>query len=238
MRHVQVMGSDDRMDCGGVYENPINALPRKCDTCGFPDLKHVPQPYFLMRGRTTTPNEMASAENGNILVRDRVLRVIELLAPRQCAFYPTSYKDTTQQTPWFLMVPLNQVVGGIVDANIPRCSACSEPRSAHPGSQWTERVFKPAVNMPVDLEYIHSDSEFEIVKSSTWGSCTSGWEKWISRDAFMSVRMLYLLNKIKAKGINQITCQKLVSPNRDESAWIKEKLAVLQSNGITRATAP
>ena len=81
MRCVQVTGSDDRMDCAQWYFDTINPLPRKCETCGFPDLDYVPQPYFLVRSRTMSPDELAPAYVGNFLVRDRVKRVIELLAP-------------------------------------------------------------------------------------------------------------------------------------------------------------
>jgi len=74
--------------------------------------------------------------------------------------------------------------------------------------------------------------EHEIVKSATWGSSEKGWDQWISRDLYMSVRLLNLLKKIKAKGFHEATCQKTTSPDKDESAWIKEKLQVLEGAGI------
>jgi hypothetical protein len=48
----------------------------------------------------------------------------------------------------------------------------------------------------------------------------------------MSVRLLHLLKKIKAKGFHETTCQKPVTPNKEESAWIAAKLPVLEASGI------
>ncbi len=38
MRCIEMTGSDDRMDCRDMFYDPINALPRTCQKCGFPDL--------------------------------------------------------------------------------------------------------------------------------------------------------------------------------------------------------
>jgi hypothetical protein len=220
MRCVQITGSDDRMDCREMFYDPLNPLPRKCPTCGFPDLDHVPQPYFLVKSRTLTPNELALAENGNFFVRQRVRRVLEVLAPGQCSYFPTCYKGTSQETPWLLAVSRHQVVTGKVKAAIPRCKACGEPRSAHPGTQWSEHLF------------INGNSDYDVVKSATWGSSERGWDQWISRDLFLSVRLFQLLRKIKAKGFYELGCQEPTSPDKEESEWIKEKLEVLEANGI------
>src|SRR5262245_34511568 len=136
MRCVRISASDDRMDCRDMFYDPINPLPKKCGKCGFPDLDHVPQPYFLVKSRTVAPNELALAENGNFLIRDRVRRVLDIVAPAQCSYLPTCYKGMPDKTPWLLAVPRHQVVTGKVSPSIPRCQACGEPRSAHPGTQW------------------------------------------------------------------------------------------------------
>jgi hypothetical protein len=221
MRCVQITGSDDRMDCREMFYDPLNPLPRKCATCGFPDLDHVPQPYFLVKSRTLTPNELALAENGSFFVRQRVRRVLEVLAPGQCSYFPTCYKGTSQETPWLLAVPSHQVVTGKVKASIPRCKACGEPRSAHPGTQWSEHLF------------IYGDWDYDVLKSATWASSERGWDQWVSRDLFLSVRLFQLLRKIQAKGFYELGGEEPTPPDKEESEWIKEKLHVMQANGIS-----
>jgi hypothetical protein len=219
MRCFHITGSDDRMDCRDMYYDPLNPLPPKCEKCGFPDLDHVPQPYYLVKSRTMSPNEIALAENGNFLVRSRIRRIFELFASGQCDFFPTCFKGTALETPWSLVVPANQVITARVDPAIPRCETCGQPRSAHPGSQYVEWLW-------------NFDSESEVLKSSTWGSCTSGWKTWISRHLFMSVRLFHLFKKVKANGLDEATCGKRTKPNTEESDWIKQKLELLKEHGI------
>lgn len=87
------------MDCHNTFRNPINPLPLKCPRCGFPNLDHIPQPYFLTKSRTMSPHELALAANGNLLIRERIRRVLDLLTPGECSFFPTCYKGTSEQTP-------------------------------------------------------------------------------------------------------------------------------------------
>lgn len=228
MRCVEICTSNDQMDLRNMNSDPINSCPQKCLKCGFPDLDHVPQPYFLVKSRTMSPNELDLAENGNFFIRERVRRVFDLLVPELCTYFPTCYKGTSQQTPWLLAVPMHQVVTSMVSRAIPRCEACGEPRSAHPGTQWTGTLLRT---------YPRNDGwscelDQEIVKSATWGSSERGWDKRIFRQLFMSVRLHNLLKKIKAKGLDEQTCQKTTTPDKDESAWIKEKLQILEAAGI------
>jgi len=219
MRCIKLTGSDDRMDCRDMFYDPINPLPPKCSKCGFPDVDHVPQPYFLVKSRTMLPNEMAPAENGNFFVRRRIRGVLDLLAPGECSFFPTCYKGTSEETPWLLAVPTHQVLTAKVKPSIARCDACGEPRSAHPGSQYSEWLW-------------NHESEYHLIKSSTWGSSEKGWDQWIDRDLFMSVRLFHLLKKIKAKGLDEATGGKPTRPDKDESTWVNEKLQVLEASGI------
>lgn len=219
MRCIQLTGSDNRMDCRDMFFDPINSLPKKCEACGFPDLDHVPAPYNLVKSRTMSPNEMAPAENGNFLVRDRIRAVLELLAPDDCTFHPTCNKGTTEQTSWHLAVPTQQVVTANVTPTIPRCDTCGEPRSAHPGSQYSEWLWD-------------HESNHDVLKASTWGSSEAGWDQWISRDLFISVRLVSLLKNIKARGLDEATCDKLTSPNEDETRWIKTQLDLITSHDI------
>jgi len=218
MRCIELRGSDNRMDCRNMFYDPINSLPAKCHACGFPDLDHVPQPYYLVKSRTMSSNEMAPAENGNFFVRDRVRTVLDLLAPGECDFYPTCYKGTADQTPWHLAVPTHQVLTGKVDPSIARCDTCGEPRSAHPGTQFSEWLR-------------NDDSDHDVIKSSTWGSSETGWSEWIDRDCFMSVRLFSSLKRIKAKGLVEAWCE-TTSPNKGERDWIGEQLELLKDRGI------
>ena len=230
MRCVNVTGSDDRLDCRYDFWEPVNSLPSKCSECGFPDLDFVPQPYFLVKSRTLVPNELVLAANGNFLLRERIRNVLELLAPSQCTYFPTFYNGTSQQTPWFLAVPNLQIVSGQVDSSVPRCEACGEPRSAHPGSQWCERLFRRPLHDEGDDWSLRSDSS--VLKSSTWASSEKGWNKRIDRDLYISVRLLHLLKKIKAKGFYEATCQQPLAPNKEDAEWIEEKLQLLESRGV------
>jgi hypothetical protein len=233
MRGVSISTSDNRMDCHFSFHDPLNALPAKCAACGFPDLDYVPQPYVLVKSRTANPNELAGAENGNFFVRDRVRRVLDLVAPGLCTYYPTCFKGTTDPTPWLLAVPQQQVATAIVDPKIPRCTKCQEPRSAHPGTQWKEHLLQ-AYPRPDgwSCELTH-----DLVKSATWGSSEKSWNLWISRDLYLSVRLLGLLKKIKARGFYESTCQKQTVPDKEETAWIKDKLRQIEAAGIAQHAA-
>jgi hypothetical protein len=207
------------MDCRDMFYDPINPLPRKCRKWGFPGLDHVPQPYCLIKSRTLSPCEMASAENGNFFVRHRIRRALELLVPGQCSFYPTHYKGTSEETPWLLAVPTHQVATAKVKRSIPRCDACGEPQSAHPGTQYSEWLW-------------NQESKYHLLKSSTWGSSESGWDRWISRDLFMSARLFHLLKKIKAKGLDEATGGNPEQPDEREAVWIEKNLKLLEANGL------
>jgi hypothetical protein len=220
------------MDCRDMFYDPINPLPRKCPKCGFPDLDHGPQPYFLVKSRTMTPNELALAANGNFFIRERERRVLDLVAPGQCTYFPTSYRAISEKTPWLLAVPSHQVVTARVDPSIPRCTACGEPRSAHPGTQWSEMLFGSPPRNQTRAEGWTVASDYEVLKSSTWGSSERGWDQWITRKLYLSVRLLHLFKKIKAKGFYEATCQKPVAPDKKEWAWIKEKLQLLEASAV------
>lgn len=232
MRCVTITGSDDRMDCREMFWDPINPLPRKCAKYGFPDLDHVPQPYFLFKSRALSPNELALAENGNFFIRDRVRRVLDTLAPGQCTYFPTCYKGTSEKTPWQLAVPNHQVITARVAPRIPRCAACGEPRSAHPGSQWSEILFGEPPGNRARGEGWTDESDYDVLKSSTWGSSVRGWDQWIHCGLYLSVRLVHLLKKIKAKGFYEATRETPAAPNKEESSWIAEQLRLLETTGV------
>jgi SMI1/KNR4 family protein SUKH-1 len=218
MRCIEMTGSDNRMDCRATFDDPLNRLPAKCPACGFPDLDHVPQPYFLRRGPTKQSNELALAQNGNFFVRPRAHQVLELVTPRSCKFFPTHYKGTSEETPWLLAVPVEHLVSGTVKKSIRRCPDCGEPASSHPGSQWAERY--------------SSVTGHEIAKDKTWASSEKSWTVWLDRALFFSVRLYILLKKLKIRGIVEVTCKGETRPDSEDMAWVQEKLSLLQQHGF------
>ena len=219
MQCIELTGSDNRLDCRDMFHDPLNLLPVKCAGCGFPDLECVPHPYYLIKSRTLSPNEMASAENGNFLVRDRVRHVLQVLAPRQCQFFATHYQGTSEETPWSLAVPTHQIATALVKPSIPRCQVCSEPRSAHPGSQYDDWLW-------------NYQSDYDLLNSSTWGSSEQGWNKWIHRDFFMSVRLFHLLKSIGAKGLYETTCGETTKPDKKDAEWIRDSIVTLHRSSV------
>lgn len=164
------------MDGRSSWDDPLNPLPSRWESCEIPDLDAVPQPYELIKSRSLMPQEMALAHAGNLLVRDRVKRIFETLMPEACAFYPTVFTGTTEVTPWSLAVPQRQVSVAKVKPSVPRCPACGEHRSSHPGSQGVGGVV------------YQTDSTFDLFKSSTRGSSEPGWKPWITRDVELTCR--------------------------------------------------
>jgi hypothetical protein len=219
------------MDCQDMFLRPINGLPAKCSKCGFPDLDFIPQSYFVVKSKSLAPNELAMAANGNFFVRARIREVLELIAPDQCSYFPTQFKGSTEATPWYLAVPKHQVATAKVKPSIRRCKSCGEPCSAHPGTQYSEWLFNPKADGRRYSGWT-GESEFHILKSSTWASSDEGWDKWISRELFMSVRLLHLLRKINAKGFYEATCSKPTLPDKDESSWVGAQVERLKNHGI------
>lgn len=166
-----------------------------------------------------SPIEMVPAQAGNLLVRDRVRKVLSLLTADEFDFYPTRFEGTSDRTPWSLVVPRYQIVTAGVASSISRCDVCDEPRSAHPGSQWIDR-------------HLSIESPQDSLKSLNWCSSEKGWDQWIDRQLFMSVRLYALLRRIRARGLDEATCGEPTSPNREERAWVQTKLNFLNEHKI------
>src|SRR5262249_52333039 len=149
------------------------------------NLDHVPQPYFLIKSRTISPNELALAQNGNFFIRERVKRVLDLLVPGQFTCFSTHFKGTSEATPWLLVVAKHQVVAATVKPSIPRCAACGEPRSAHPGTQWSESLLKAPGGGRQAGSGSACELDYDLTQSATWGSSERGWNRWINRNIYM-----------------------------------------------------
>jgi len=221
MQCTWLTGSDTRLDCGELPEDPINPLPVWCSACGFPDLNHVPQPYRIVKSRAMTSNEAVPAAYGNLLVRERVRRVLEMVVPDACTFYPTVLGSKAEVSPWMLAVPRQQIPTGAVKASIPRCRECGEPRSAHPGSQW-------------DTWNLRIEAPHDMFKSATWASSESGWDRWIDRELFMSARLFGLLERLDVKGLDEAfgTAADRKAQQKEHKGWIDEQVAILERAGV------
>ncbi|HEX8912420.1 MAG TPA: SMI1/KNR4 family protein [Humisphaera sp.] len=227
MQCVQLSGSDNRLDCRDMFDSPINLLPPRCAACGFPDLDFVPQPYLIGKSRAMTSNEAALAAYGNLLVRGRVRRVLELVVPDACRFYPTAFKGHPGEPEWSLAVPAHAVPTGKVKDRIKRCLSCSEPRSSHPGTQWDHFTLGTDADLPHDL-----------FKSATWASSELGWDRWMDRNVFMSERMFGLLERLGVKGLVETLGTAATRKRRQTefAGWIDEQVALLERAGV--ATRP
>lgn len=225
MECVELTGSDTGLDCGPFVFDWINALPVRCSTCGFPDLDAVPQPYRILRSRAMTPHESVPAAYGNLLVRDRVRRVLDLAAPGACTFHPTVFNKGTGVSPWSLAVPTHQAATGVVDPAIPRCPTCGEPRSSHPGTQWVGWLLGP----------VSFDGPHDVFKATTWASGDASWKQWLDRAVFMSARLFGLLERLGVKGLDEATCSpagRAQGRQRAHRAWIDEQLAKVTAAGV------
>ncbi|BDI30039.1 hypothetical protein CCAX7_20900 [Capsulimonas corticalis] len=229
MTYLSLTGSDTRMDSrNSVLVNP---LPQRCERCHFPDIDFVPQPYRLIDARTKNPNDLAPAELGNFLVRQRAKDVLEIVIPGQCAFYPTVLRKTGEQSSWFLAVPNGWIDTGQAKADIERCSACGEPKSAHWGSQY---------DYSQTLAPVSGDAE--IFKAAHWSSSVREWSKdwteqdWIYRHLLISPRLYHLLKQLKLKGLVEATCGSETKPTSADQQWIAKKRALLIEQG--RRTEP
>jgi hypothetical protein len=165
------------------------------------------------------------AANGNLLVAERVRRVLEAATPNSCRYLSTHYQGTCEQTPWTLAVPMALAHTGTVRESIARCNACGEPESGHPGTQYSER-------------YSGYFFDLDVGKSRNWMSSERGWDKWLKRETILSVRLLSLLERIGAKGLVEATGGR--NKTADLTAdlqWVEEQVAVLSQIGVPIAPA-
>jgi hypothetical protein len=241
-------------DCWWI---PLNPLPEKCSKCGMPDLDFLPQRYLLNAG-TSSPSEMWLAEMGNFLVRERTRKVLELVAPAQCTFWPTCRQKGGAMTEWHLAVPTHLARTADAKASVPRCPSCGEAMTCHPGSQgecaaeWT------------------GQSDWDILKSVNWASSESlgnkrdvrAWvgtvtpapkfpfanvafleasqdHKWqrqlYGRDLYFSARLAFLLMKnLKLRSLDPLQLE-YGTLSTEDNAWVRQQMTLLRAAGLTEA---
>ncbi|MCL2318904.1 MAG: hypothetical protein FWC45_02375, partial [Treponema sp.] len=208
--------SDRRMDIidnNQMLDTPVNKYEINCKECLFPNIDKTPDPYFIAKRRDFSGIEIIQADLGNLFVSDRIKKIFEILFPGQCVFEKTFIDQTKIVTKWWLAIPVNMIISGEVKDNVKRCKICNEPLHAHPGSQY---------------EYWHLDAEtpFDIIKSKNWHSIDENdWKKsWINRDIYLSIRLIYLLKKISAKGIYQYAFSSFKKLVKNEKEWVEQAI--------------
>ncbi|MBB5620391.1 hypothetical protein HDE69_001440 [Pedobacter cryoconitis] len=219
IRLSEVTCSDRRMDILDTEQSldtPVNSYVVKCGFCSFPDMDIIPDPYYLYR--VFSGIEIMIADLGNLLVSDRVKKVLEVLFPGVCTFNNTFILGTRVSTGWWLAIPVNMILSGEVNDEVPRCGICNEPLHAHPGSQY---------------KFWNTDfaGEYDIVKAENWyGVDEFDWKKsWISRAVFLSVRLISLLKRISAKGIHQQSFSKYKGLTKGEKDWVEKAIVKIGS---------
>ena len=225
IRLSRICCSDKRMDIVDTncsIDTPINKYETSCDTCHFPNIDKTPNPYYIAKGRDFSGIEIMEADLGNLFVSNRLRKIFDILFPNQCTYEKTFIDQTEIPTKWWLAIPSHTIVSGKVNDNVRRCGKCNQPLHAHPGSQYKFWID--------DFE-----ASFDIIKSENWHCADSDdWKKtWIGRDVFLSVRLIFLLKKISAKGIYQYAFSKFKKLTKTEKNWIeqaKEKIGSLSQD--------
>jgi Ni/Co efflux regulator RcnB len=262
---VEMTGPDTRMDQFGNRDEPANPLPVKCPHCTMPDLDAVAKPYLLAKG-FAAPAEHAPAEVGNFLVRERMRKILELVAPGACTFHPTAEKKSKKRTDWFLAVPAHVIeVPGMKehDEKRERCGKCKAPKlgyQTYSRSRHVAVVNKLSAGVDVfkskqwyagqtaedSLNGVNKYRKKEGMEPLDWSAygltAPPHPQRWtrdgVSRDLYFSVRLEQLLKKAKVKGqLVRLLDFQDVKPTAEDLAWIDEKLAQLAKHGLVDAPA-
>jgi hypothetical protein len=250
-----MIGPDKKMDqVGNGWGMPANQLPVRCSHCTFPDIDFIPKPYLLSRG-VASPAETSSAVLGNFLVRERVRRILEVVAPEVCTFYPTFELKSQKPAAWWLAVPNQMVKTPVGEVKDPRCSRCHEPQISYgtKGHVFEELdVFKSqAWNSQSSFEHTYAESERYCKEkglpvlpwpAKKWNvSPPPHQERWtrvdLDRELYFSIRLELLFKRAKVRGdlvLRQLPPEMRLPTPADE-AWVTAKLTMLARHGLVEA---
>ncbi|HSI13735.1 MAG TPA: SMI1/KNR4 family protein [Chthoniobacter sp.] len=213
LRGMEICGADGSLDATSNWK-PLNPLSVRCAKCSFPDYDRVTEPYLLRRAAINTAGDFAVGHDYRLLVKERLRKVIELVAPDCCRFYPTYAQGTNEPTPWFLGVALHLSAPGIKAYKKPLrlCAACGEPfaRNKHLIAEYTDE--------PLSIYDIAAPLEWQ-----SWGRP----EGEIFRFPIISVRLLALLQQLRFRGI--CTPPAL---NETEKEWVARNLDAVRAAGL------
>jgi hypothetical protein len=250
------------MDHVGDKRRDANVLPAKCPHCTFPDLDFVPNPYLLAKG-FASPAETAPARLGNLLVRDRVKRFLEVALPGACDFFPTADCKNKKSTPWWLAVPKVRLKTAMPKAKAPFCSKCGEPKVWGPlmGPVWEKmtRFDSKGVDIFKDVSWFSLSTVEDDFLETNRHRKRDGWdplrwpysnveqpshpERWtrrqIDRGLYFSVRLEQLFKRAKIKGqLVRLLDFESVKTSPEDEVWIQKKLQLLAQHGLTAAPKP
>jgi hypothetical protein len=204
---LNMVGPDERMDQDGW--DALNPLTIKCDACKTVDLNSVANPYVLTR-KIESPVDFAPAVAGNLLVRDSMKRVLELVVPGQCKFHPTIHRKTKQPTPWLLAIP--QHIQTTATPKGKTCSKCGEPLD------WEKE----------------EQTENPCSAKDVFKSRNLRWEEH-EHYLYFSVRLETLVRKLGLRGmVRSYDCKQ--EPTAEDFAWVEEKLSLLNRAGARSST--
>ena len=210
------------MDCNTIryyYDTPINKYEVKCNSCKFPDINKIPEPYFMRKKFAYSNLEIFKANLGNLFLSDRIKKIFSVVFNEQLEYKPVYIENSTIKSKWWLGIIKNHVVSGEIKDEIPKCDKCFEPLHWHPGSQskyWLSEL----------------ESCFDIVKSKNWHSIDNkDWKiSWITRDIFFSKRLIVLLKKLKAKGINETFKTIKQKATIEDKEWVRTVFEMLSED--------
>lgn len=165
------------------------------------------------------------ASGGNFFVREPVKRILETVAPGQCAFVATRHSKTGEVTDWILAIPNHQQVTAPPPTQRERCPDCDEPWCFH---CYSESQPREDVSSPTSTR--------DVFKARQW-SCHrvpfKGWGKprpqLFPRQLYFSVRLEKLFKKLKLRGLSRSGACK-AQPDAADAAWVEEQLRRIQSS--------
>jgi hypothetical protein len=261
---VLMTGLDVQMDLLGNGHDPANPLPAICSHCTFPDLDFIAKPYLLTKG-ISSPAETSPARMGNFLVRERVRRILELVAPEACTFHPTAERKSKKPAPWWLAVPSRKLETPAYGKAVPPfCPQCREPRvwCYTAAEVWARMnhfdsagvdIFKTTIwhshggTAEDDYESINRHRKESGLPPLPWAyfgiQAPPHPERWtrcgLNRDLYFSVRLEQLFKRAKVKGqLVRLFYFKDVNTLPEDEAWIADKLKFLAEHGLVDAPKP
>lgn len=217
LRAVQFYGQDHKLDETAQCK-ALNPLPIRCNTCAFPDFLSAPTPYQLRRGAMNAAADFSIGCHGWLLTKERLRKVIEIVAPGSCAILPTFAEKSGARTPWDLCVPLHESEANILSfkKELPVCKTCGEPmeRNVNIAKEWA-----PALLSAHDIA--------ALKQWNSWGRPKNE----IFRQLVLSFRFAALLKKLGFKGVNP--SDRIPNLTSEEQEWLDRQLVALQSAGLT-----
>jgi len=203
---------------------PLNPFPTKCPLCKVPDVDFVATPYLLGAG-IWAPAELASAMRGNFLVRERVRRILELVAPCACSFHPTADAKSKKPAPWDVAVPTQKLKALYPPLPRPSCPKCRAPKKGDLDQFHSWKKMKKFDSGGVDVfkTLAWEAQPNEGIEPLTW--------TYPKRDLYFSTRLEQLLIRAKVRArLGRFFAE--VRSGRDDDRWIQEKLRLLAEHGL------